>query len=255
LVSHGLAARALRARVKRPVGIAINWVPAHPATDSEADARAATRFDGYFNRWFIEPLLGRGYPKDMVELYGAAMPKFPASDIALMGEPIDVLGVNYYDRALIADGGEAPLHLAQVRREGMPRTADREIYPLGLSDTLRRLHQEYGFKRLVVTENGAAFPDEFSSDGRVHDVERVAFFRAHLQQMRSLREQGIPVDGYFAWSLLDNFEWSEGYTLRYGLVHVDFDTQVRKPKDSAEFLRSLGRHAGTAREGEPFDAP
>ncbi|HWA76781.1 MAG TPA: GH1 family beta-glucosidase [Polyangiaceae bacterium] len=254
LVSHGLATQALRAHVKRPVGIAINLIPAYPATESEADARATARYDGYFNRWFIEPLLGRGYPKDMVELYGAAMPKFPASDVALMGEPIDVLGINYYERAIIAEGDEPPLRVAHVRREGMPRTADREIYPLGLSDTLRRLHQEYGFKKLVVTENGAAFPDEFSSDGRVHDVERVAFFRAHLQQMLKARGEGIPVDAYFAWSLMDNFEWSEGYTLRYGLVHVDFETQVRKPKDSAEFLRSLGRHAGTAREAELFTA-
>lgn len=252
LVSHGLAARALRAHVKQPVGIAINLIPAYPATDSEADVRAAARYDGHFNRWFIEPLLGRGYPKDMQALYGAAMPEFPESDIALMGEAIDVLGVNYYERAIIADGDEAPLRVTHVRRADMPRTADREIYPVGLSDTLRRLHQEYGFKRLVVTENGAAFTDEFSSDGRVHDVERVAFFRAHLQQMLKARKEGVPVDAFFAWSLMDNFEWSEGYTLRYGLVHVDFETQARLPKDSAEFLRTLGRHAGTPREAEPF---
>jgi beta-glucosidase len=252
LVSHGLAVRALRAHVKKPIGIAINIVPAHPASSSEADARAAARFDGYFNRWFIEPLLGRGYPPDMVALYGPAMPEFPASDLALMGEPIDVLGINYYDRALIAAGDEPPLHASHVRPSDTPRTADREIYPAGLSHVLQRLHEEYGFKQLVVTENGAAFPDELSSDGRVHDVERVAFFRAHLQQMLKARQRGVPVDAYFAWSLLDNFEWSEGYTLRYGLVHVDFETQVRLPKDSAEFFRSLGRHAGTAREAESF---
>ena len=121
----------------------------------------------------------------------------------------------------------------------MPRTADREIYPVGLTDTLRRLHQEYGFQKLVITENGAAFADEFSSDGRVHDVERVAFFRAHLQQVLRAREQGVPVDAYFAWSMMDNFEWSEGYTLRYGIFHVDFDTQERRPKDSAHFLRGV----------------
>jgi beta-glucosidase len=254
LVSHGLAARALRQHVKKPVGIAINLVPAYPASDSEADAQAAARYDGYFNRWFIEPLLGRGYPKDMVELYGANMPKFPTSDIELMGEPIDVLGVNYYDRAVIAASQEAPLKLNHLRPSGTPRTADREIYPAGLSDTLRRLHEEYQFKQLVITENGAAFPDELSSDGRVHDVERVAFLRAHLAQILRAREAGVPVEGYFAWSLMDNFEWSEGYTLRYGLVRVDFDTQARLPKDSAEFLRTLGRHAGTAREAETFSS-
>lgn len=254
LVSHGLAVQALRPHVKHQVGIAINVVPAYPAGPSEADALATARYDGYFNRWFIEPLLGRGYPADMVELYGAYMPKFPDSDLALMGEPVDVLGVNYYDRALVAAGDEAPLRLIHQRRDDVPRTADREIYPIGLADTLRRLHHEYGFKKLVVTENGAAFHDELSSDGRVHDVERVAFFRAHLQQMLNVREEGVPVDGYFAWSLLDNFEWSEGYSLRYGIVRVDYDTQVRLPKDSAEFLRTLGRHAGTSREAEIFTA-
>jgi beta-glucosidase len=254
LVSHGLAVQALRQHVKKPVGIAINLVPAYPETDSAADAQATVRYDGYFNRWFIEPLLGRGYPKDMVELYGAAMPKFPASDVELMAEPIDVLGINYYERGVIGAGVEPPLKINHVRPVGTPRTADREIFPVGLSDTLRRLHDEYKFKQLVVTENGAAFPDELSSDGRVHDVERVAFFRAHLAQILKAREAGVPVDGYFAWSLMDNFEWSEGYTLRYGLVHVDFDTLVRLPKDSAEFLRTLGRHAGTAREAETFAA-
>jgi beta-glucosidase len=254
LVSHGLAVQALRPHVKQPIGIAINLIPAYADSASEADAKAAVRYDGYFNRWFIEPLLGRGYPEDMVSLYGAAMPKFAASDIALMGTPFDVLGVNYYERALIAAGDEPPLMVKHTRRSDMPRTADREIYPVGLFDTLQRLHAEYGFKHLVVTENGAAFSDEISSDGRVHDVERVAFFRAHLSQMLAAREAGIPVDAYFGWSLMDNFEWSEGYTLRYGLVHVDFETQVRLPKDSAEFLRTLGRHAGTAREAETFSS-
>ena len=106
----------------------------------------------------------------------------------------------------------------------------------------------------MVTENGAAFPDEIAGDGCVHDAARVAFFREHLREIAHLRAEGVPVEGYFAWSLLDNFEWSEGYTLRYGICHVDFETQVRLPKDSAHYLRSLGRHAGTARASEPFAA-
>lgn len=252
LVSHGLAAQALRSRVKQPIGIALNQVPAHPATPSAADVGAARRYDGYFNRWFLDPLVGRGYPSDMVELYGAAVPAVSDEDLRAMATPIDVMGVNYYERAVIADGADAPLRVAHVRPTGTPRTLDREIYAQGLHETLARLHAEYGFSSLVVTENGAAFADELGADGVVHDAGRVEFFRAHLEQIVRARGDGIPVDGYFAWSLMDNFEWSEGYTLRYGVCHVDFATQQRTPKDSARFLRSLGRHAGTARFGEPF---
>jgi beta-glucosidase len=253
LLSHGLAVRELRARVKAPLGIALNQVPAHAATESEADVRAAARYDGYFNRWFLEPLRGRGYPSDLVELYGAAMPNVTDADLASIAQPIDALGDTYTERATDTphDAGRL-LKQRHLRRDGMPRTADREIYPCGLSETLRRLDRDYGFSRLVVTENGAAFPDEIAGDGGVHDAARVAFFREHLREIAQLRAERVPVEGYFAWSLMDNFEWSEGYTLRYGICHVDFETQVRLPKDSAHYLRSLGRHAGTARASEPF---
>jgi len=254
LVSHGLTVRELRACVKAPVGIAINSVPAHPASGDEADVRAAARYDGYFNRWFVEPLCGRGYPRDMVELYGAAMPQVSEADLALIAQPIDVLGVNYYERAIVAHADDAKggmLKLRHLKREEMPRTADREVYPPGLSETLRRLHRD-GFSRLVVTENGAAYPDEVAGDGGVHDAARVGFFREHLREIANVLAEGVPIEGYFAWSLMDNFEWSEGYTLRYGICHVDFETQQRLPKDSAHYLRTLGRHAGTARASEPF---
>jgi beta-glucosidase len=214
-------------------------IPAYPLTKSEADLAAARRYDGYFNRWFIEPLLGRGYPEDMVELYAAHMPAFPASDLELIAAPIDLMGVNYYERAVIADGDELPLKLRHVRSEEFPRTADREIFAPGLGAVLSRLHGEYGFQRLVVTENGAAFADVPGADGVVPDHDRVEFFRAHLAEIAAQRGAGVPVEAFFAWSLLDNFEWSEGYTLRYGLVHVDFENQRRTPKQSAHFLRSL----------------
>jgi beta-glucosidase len=252
LVSHGLAVQALRANSNSPVGIAINLVPAHPASNRAADIAAARRFDGYFNRWFVEPLVGRGYPADLVEQYGAAMPTIAEGDLQRIAEPIDVLGVNYYERGVIEHDPEAFLGFRSVRVEGMARTLDREIYAEGLAETLRRLHGEYGFSRLVVTENGAAFADEVARDGLVHDAGRVDFFRQHLTQIAKVRAEGVPVDAFFAWSLMDNFEWAEGYTLRYGVCHVDFETQRRSPKDSARFLRSLGRHAGTARESEPF---
>jgi beta-glucosidase len=240
LVSHGLAVQALRSQVKTPVGIAPNVMPAHPATGSEADARAARRFDGYFNRWFVEPLLGRGYPADMVELYGAAMPAVSPSDLELMAEPIDVLGINYYERIVIADDAAGgTLRARAVRDTGLPKTADREVYPAGLGEMLRRLHFDYGFEHLVVTENGAAFADERDADGQVHDRGRVEFLDVHLREVLAARREGVPVEGYFAWSLMDNFEWAMGYDVRYGLMHVDYETLARTPKDSAHFYRSL----------------
>jgi beta-glucosidase len=243
LVSHGLAVQALRSRVRTPVGIAPNFMPAHAATSSAADAAAALRQDGYFNRWFIEPVLGLGYPSDMRELYGAHMPRFADADLALISQPIDVVGVNYYERCIVAQHDEGGvLKLRHIKTSDRPRTADREIYAPGLTEVLERLHRQYGIKRLIITENGAASAaEEAVVEGRVADPVRVGFLREHLEQVLVARQRGIPVEGYFAWSLMDNFEWSEGYSLRYGIVHVDFETQQRVPKDSAFFLRSLSR--------------
>ncbi len=246
LLSHGLATAALRARVKTPLGIALNFMPAHPASESADDRAAARRVDGNFNRWFLEPALGRGYPEDMVELYGASMPRVSEADLRTIAEPFDVLGVNYYERAVVGhDPAGGYLMQRRVRDTGLPRTADREIYARGLSELLVRLHREYGVGRLVITENGAAFADRVEPDGTIRDAERVDFLRQHLSEVLAAKGEGVPVDGYFAWSLMDNFEWSEGYTLRYGIFHVDFSTQERRPKDSAKFLRTLGRRALT----------
>jgi beta-glucosidase len=179
----------------------------------------------------------------MLALYGDLMPKVPEGDLRLIAQPIDVVGVNYYERAIVAheDNGSL-LNIRRVRTSERPRTADREIYAPGLREILDRLHQSYRVPRIVVTENGAASQaDEAVDAGRVHDPVRVEFLREHLEQVAAARRDGVPVDGYFAWSLMDNFEWSEGYTLRYGVVHVDFETQRRTPKDSALFLRSLSQ--------------
>ena len=242
LLSHGLAVQVLRAHVKAPVGIAPNFMPVYPASDSAQDIAAARRQDGYFNRWFIEPALGLGYPQDMVELYGSAMPLVSAEDLRTIAQPLDVVGVNYYERMVVADDpGNGLLQCKGVTQGNYARTQDREIYPQGLLEQLRRLHREYGLERIVITENGAAFADVVTEDGRIHDAGRVAFLQAHLEKVVEARAEGIPVSGYFAWSLMDNFEWSEGYTLRYGLIHVDFESQKRTPKDSALFYRELTR--------------
>jgi beta-glucosidase len=217
-------------------------MPIFPASATPADVLAKKRFDGYFNRWFLEPALGLGYPKDMVELYGAAMPEVSDEDLRLIAQPLDVVGVNYYERAVMADDPTGGILRCKGVTDGnYSRTADREIYPQGLLEQLRRLHQEYGIQRLVITENGAAYPDELSADGNVHDSARIDFLRAHLGKVAQARAEGIPVDAFYVWSLMDNFEWNQGYTLRYGLVHVDFESLKRTPKDSAQFYRSLTR--------------
>jgi beta-glucosidase len=240
LVSHGEATRALRTRTRAPIGPALNFMPAVPASDRSEDQEAAQRLDGYFNRWFVEPIAGRGYPADMVKLYGDRMPELAPGDLELIATPVDVLGINYYERAVVAhDAKHGLLMQRRVTDTGLPRSADREIYPPGLREVLVRMHEEYGFERLVVTENGAAFDDVLEQDGSIHDSGRVQFLHAHLEEVLSARQHGVPVEAYCAWSLLDNFEWSEGYTLRYGIFHVDFETQERRPKDSAHFLRGV----------------
>ena len=238
LLSHGLATQALRSYTKSHIGPALNLVPAHPASNKTVDIAAARRFDGYLNRWFVEPIAGKGYPEDMAARYGRLMPAFPESDMAIIAEPVDIMGVNYYEREIIADSNVGPLNFLIADRPG-PRTADREIYPEGLSEVLTRLHAEYGFNNLIVTENGAAFNESPNNSGIVEDHERVGFFIAHLKEVRYLQSKGIPVNGYFIWSLMDNFEWAEGYSRTYGVTHVDFTTQKRTPKKSAHFIRSL----------------
>jgi beta-glucosidase len=240
LVSHGKAVRALRENVDAPIGPALNFMPAHAATESEADKAAAQRQDGYFNRWFADPIAGRGYPEDMLSWYGNRAPQLESGDLELMAEPVDVLGVNYYERLIVGDGPDGVLKLTSAPRPG-PTTADREIYPQGLFEMLSRMHREYGFDNLVVTENGAAFNETPDESGFVDDQARVAFFKAHLKEVLASRRAGIRVNAYFAWSLMDNFEWNQGYSMRYGVTHVDFETQKRTPKASAHFLRGLSQ--------------
>ncbi len=228
---------ALRAAVRRPllVGPALNLSPIHPVDDdSEADREAATRQDGYLNRWFLDPLLRGSYPADMIRLYERAYGSFDVvqpGDLEAIAAPIDFLGVNYYNpmRAQ-AVPASVPLELEVV--DGRPPLTSMgwEVDPDGLRQTLTRLRDEYGAPPIYITENGAAYPD---GEDPIEDAERTDYIERHLAALHETIADGVDVRRYFLWSLLDNFEWEHGYDQRFGIVHVDFETLARTPKRSA----------------------
>jgi beta-glucosidase len=242
LYSHGLAVPAIRAASPNAqVGITLNFSPAYPASESPEDVAAARRHDGQANRWFTDPLYRGEYPADMWDLYGHLVPRVAPGDMDVIRRPIDFLGVNYYTRAVIRHEPGAHLDYASVRPAGEYTAMDWEVYPRALTDLLVRLHRDYSPGSLYITENGAAYEDVPTAEGQVHDPERTAYYRLHLNACLDAIAQGVPLDGYFAWSLMDNFEWAYGYTRRFGLVYVDFDTQARTPKDSARYYASVVR--------------
>ncbi|MGW8760531.1 GH1 family beta-glucosidase [Streptomyces albidoflavus] len=241
LLGHGLAARAVRAASPHAkIGIVNNLSTVYAATDSEADQAAARRMDGHTNRWWLDPVHGRGFPADMREVYGVDLPERPG-DLDTIAQRLDWIGLNYYFPAVVADDPDAPHpHIRTVRREGVPRTGmDWEIEAGGLEELLLRLTREYGAQSIYVTENGSAFPDTVAPDGSVHDPERTAYLQDHLAACARAARAGAPVDGYYAWSLLDNFEWAYGYDKRFGLVHVDYPTQRRTMKTSGHTYARL----------------
>jgi len=236
LVAHGRAAAVLRRDAPDArVGVTIDLVPMYPLTYCEADLAAARRADGSRNRWFLDAVLGRGYPADMLEHYASILPRIEDGDLATIAAPLDFLGVNYYTRNVIRAGtAEAS---ATVDTHGAEHTdMGWEIYPDGLSDLLVRLHREYELPDLYITENGAAFADT-RLNGNVPDPRRISYLERHLAALGDAIAQGVPVRGYFLWSLLDNFEWAFGFTKRFGIVYVDFETLERVPKASFAWYR------------------
>ncbi|WP_328379574.1 GH1 family beta-glucosidase [Streptomyces sp. NBC_00440] len=243
-LGHGLATQAVRAAVPGArVGIVNNLSPCEAATEREEDRAAAVRADGHTNRWWLDPIHGLGYPQDMVDLYGVRLP-VRAGDLDTIATPLDWLGVNYYFRNVVTDDPTGPPpHAKQVYLPGARHTAmDWEVNADGLENILLRVANEYGARKIYVTENGAAYPDVVRADGSVDDPERVQYLDEHLAACARAARRGAPLAGYFAWSLLDNFEWAYGYDKRFGLVHVDYATQRRTVKSSghryADIVRS-----------------
>ena len=240
MLSHGRAVDILRSNSPRAdVGITLNLDYVYPASEDAGDAAAAAWVDGLHNRWFLDPIFRGAYPEDMLEAWADLLPEIHDGDLETISAPIDFLGVNNYSSPLVsadANGGRSQI----VRRPDVDRTdMGWEIVPEGLGDLLRRLRNDYSPLAIYVTENGAAFPDVRGHDGSVDDPERRAYLEAYIDAAASAVADGVPLRGYFTWSLLDNFEWAWGYWKRFGLVYIDYATLERVPKGSFYWYRDF----------------
>ncbi len=243
LLSHGRATAEIRRIVPAAeAGIVLNLSPAWPATDTEGDVDAARWFDGFFNRWYLDPIFKGEYPEDAIadrisrgHLPGAELPFLREGDLEEISTPIDYLGVNYYSRTMLrADSDGNPVGIPAVPKEELDEMG-WEVFPPGLYDTLQRVHRDYGPPAIYITENGTALPDEPDDEGVVRDGRRIDYMRLHLAEAHRALQSGVPLKGYFAWTLLDNFEWGNGYSKRFGLFRVDFKTGKRTAKESARW--------------------
>jgi beta-glucosidase len=252
LLAHGAAVRAYRALARQRIGLVVNLEPWQPATTDAADVAAAGRADAYMNLQYLDPVLLGRWPDGLAELYGGSFREFEQAEWGLVREPLDWIGVNYYSRRVTRSvPGAPPLPMESVQVAGAPTTAlGWEVYPQGLTEMLVRVTERYGKLPLYVTENGAVYHDPRPGpDGVVDDPLRVDYLRRHLQAAGDAIAKGVDLRGYFAWSLLDNFEWQQGYRPRFGLVRVDYGTQERSLKRSATFYREVMRTNGEAVAG------
>ena len=242
LLSHGLAVPVIRANVpEAKVGIALSLHPVMAASDSALDKEAVKRHDAFRNRWFLDALYGRGYPQEPRRMMGPDAPLVVDGDMEAIAVATDFLGVNYYFPEVVKhdpDGGF--LKTTVVLPEGRERTDfGWEVAPAGLTSLLERIAHDYAPAQMYVTENGSCYDDEVGADGQIDDTRRRDYLVRHLDAVRKARSHGVPVHGYFAWSLLDNFEWSEGYLRRFGIAYVDFATQQRTLKSSGKWYRGF----------------
>ncbi|HEU4959225.1 MAG TPA: GH1 family beta-glucosidase [Sphingomonas sp.] len=239
--AHGAAVQAYRASGAHEIGLVVNIEPKYAASDSPEDQAARARAEAYMNRQYLEPAIHGRYPPGLKDVFGEAWPDWPAADFELIRQPLDFLGVNYYTRNVTRADDTFLLRAGPVpQKNATITTTGWEVFPQGLTDMLVWVKDTYGDIPLYVTENGAAFYDPPRAiDGRVEDPLRIDYLRRHIAAVGEAIRRGVDVRGYMLWSLLDNLEWSLGYSKRFGIVHVDFETQVRTPKMSAHFYSEV----------------
>lgn len=247
LLSHGWAAGVIRENAPgAEVGIVLNLTPGYPASETPEDRDAVRHFDGAFNRWYLDPLFRGEYPADAVadrvrlgHLPGGELPFAQEGDMKSIATPLDFLGINYYSRVVVrADKSGKPVAVPVVPVEQLTDMG-WEVYPQALEELLLRVTREYRPRRIFITENGAAYTDGPAASGAIVDTRRLEYLRTHIASAQRALAAGAPLAGYFVWSLLDNFEWAHGYTKRFGLYEVDFETLRRTPRDSAFWYRDV----------------
>ena len=248
LRAHAAAVAAGRAEGDFEIGLVVNLVPIHAASEARADREAAMRLDTYLNRQFLDPALLGESPRELSEWFGPGWHDWNDGELQQLCQPIDFVGVNYYLRLVVRDDPTGGVARARaVPQANCPYTEmGWEVYPQGLVETLQWVKSRYGKLPVYITENGAAFEDKCDAACVIEDRRRVEYIRGHLQAARQAIEAGVNLRGYFVWSLLDNFEWQCGYTKRFGIVYVDFATQRRVPKSSAGFYSDVVRTRGAA---------
>ncbi len=244
--AHGAAVQAYRAEGAHEIGLVVNIEPKYPASDSPRDAAAVRRAHAYMNEQFLHPALLGHYPPELKDIFGDAWPDFPAADFELIRQPLDFVGINYYTRSVTADGDSYPQRTEVLRQpQGTYTETGWEVFPRGLTELLLWFKRSYGELPVYITENGAAFFDPpVAEGGRVRDPLRIDYLRKHLRAIHDAIAAGVDVRGYMAWSLLDNLEWSLGYSKRFGIIHVDYGTLERTPKDSARWYSGIIRSHG-----------
>jgi len=234
LLAHGLSIDSLRSEHNHQIGIVLNNEFGEPIDHDEKNIQATSLFDAIYNRWFADAIFKGKYPQIALNVFEAFMPQDFQSDLKIISKPIDWIGINYYTRSVIKskimeDGINYDCHRGSLKTTDM----GWEFYPQGISYFINRLHEEYNEKiPIYITENGMANNDEINSKGEIEDFDRIEYFQLHLQEILECINKGIPVKGYFAWSLLDNYEWSFGYDKRFGLIHMNYEDFSRKPKQS-----------------------
>jgi len=256
LLAHGLAVPIIRQTCPDArVGIALNLGPQYTTSTTLADRHALRHADGAFNRWFLDPIHGRGYPNDILADYvrmgvlPSAEPDFVRpGDFDLFAAATDFLAINYYSRGVVKAAD--PQHFDPAAIHHQPAPADNrtdigwEIFPFGLYEIISRVYWEYKPAEIIISENGASYSDGPGADGKVHDDRRIAYLQSHLAAVGRAIQSGVPVTGYYQWSLMDNFEWAFGYTQRFGMVYVDFDSLKRIPKESAYWYQNVIQRNG-----------